>query len=411
MGIRPIIALRHSILKEHLRDVVRTLQRERVFTLVLFFTLVVILGALGFYVTEPLAGPGETAAPGTATSRLDHLGQGLWWAVVTITTVGYGDITPKTLGGRLVGMALMVGGVLTLSLVTATVASIFVERKFRRERGLETIKQINHVLLLGWHYDGEALLTQLLRRLPPTTKVVLVNELPPEKMDSLRLKFPTNEPLFVRGDHSREEVLLKANVRRAFKAMILAGRHEGETAAQVDQRTLLTALTLKSLNPKIKLIAELLRPENQPYLERAGVEQILIRGQYDSSLLAGAIASPGLFQVLDALLNAEGCTVWSVDVPPAFQGRPVKELAAYFADQHQALLIALYSEGRVLSLEDLLGDESSPIDDFIRRKFAETGMTYLFGRAKVEFQINPPPTQVIGPHQKAVVIASRMPEL
>uniref|UniRef100_A0A7V4G7W8 Potassium channel protein n=1 Tax=Desulfobacca acetoxidans TaxID=60893 RepID=A0A7V4G7W8_9BACT len=411
MAGRPVISLRRGVLIEHLRDVVRTLQRERVFALALFVTLVVLLGALGFYIAEPLAEPNGPAVPEGAASRLEHLGQALWWAVVTITTVGYGDITPKTLGGRLVGIGLMVGGVLTLSLVTATVASIFVERKFRRERGLETIKAVNHILILGWHYDGENLLTQLLRRLPPTTRVVLVNELPPEKMDSLRLKYPANEPLFVRGDHSREEILQKANVRHAFKAVILAGRHESETAGQVDQRTLLTALTLKSLNPKIKVMAELLRPENQPYLERAGAEQILIRGQYDSSLLAGAIASPGLFQIMDALLNAYGYTVWSVDVPPTFQGRPVRDLAAYLNSQHQALLIALYTEGRALSLEDLLGEESSPIDDFIRRKFSETGMTHLFGRSKVEFQINPPETQVIVPHQKAVVIAAQQPEL
>lgn len=400
------------MLKETVVPIIKTLYRERVFTLALFVTILISLGALGYYIAEPFTDPSpDPAASAVTRTPLEHLGQALWWAVVTITTVGYGDVTPKTLGGRLVGITLMVGGVLTLSLVTATVASIFIERKIRQERGLETIKAVKHILILGWHYDGETLLGQLLRRLPPTVPVVLVNELPSEKMDSIRLKFATNEPLFVRGDYAREEILLKANVRHAFKAVILAGRHEGEAAADVDQRTLLTALTLKSLNPKIKILAELLRPENQPYLERAGAEQMLIRGQYDSSLLAGAIASPGLFQVMDTLLNAQGYTVWSVDVPVVFQGRPVKELANYFTTQHQALVIALYSEGRALSLEDLLGDESSPIDDFIRRKFDETGMTYLFGRSKVEFQINPPDTLVIGAHQKAVVIATQRPEV
>ena len=206
-------------------------------------------------------------------------------------------------------------------------------------------------------------------------------------------------------------MLLRANVSQAYKAIILAGRQEGETAAEVDQRTLLTALTLKSLNPNIKMLAELLRPDNESYLERAGAEQILIRGQYDSAILAGAIASPGLFQVLDALLTAEGYTVWAVDVPARFQGRTVQELTEHLKDHHQALLIALYTEGRALSLDDLLGEEPSPIDDFIRKKFAETGMTHLFDRAKVEFQINPSNNEVVGYHQKAVVIATTAPEV
>ena len=381
--------------------IIRTLQRERVFALALFVILLVFLGGLGFFLTESPEG----------SSSLQRLGEGLWWAVATVTTVGYGDVVPKTLNGRLIGVVVMIGGLLSLSLVTATVASIFIERKFRRERGLEVIKETNHILILGWHHDGDTLLDQLLHRIPPTTKVVLVNQMPTEQMEGIRAKYTGREPLFVSGDYTREEVLLRANVRHAFKGIILGGRQEGDSAADVDQRTLITALTLKSLNPKVKILAELLRTENKPYLERAGAQQILIRGQYDSSIMAGAIASPGLYKVMDALLNAEGFTIWAVDVPTTFHGRPVQELSDYFKKQHQALLIATYSEGRSLSLEDLLGDEPSSIDEFIRSKFTETGMTHLFGRAKMEFHINPEDSQVLGPHDKAVVIASQLPKV
>jgi hypothetical protein len=99
-----------------------------------------------------------------------------------------------------------------------------------------------------------------------------------------------------------------------------------------------------------------------------------------------------------------------VAVPPQFQGRPVKDLADHLKDQHEALLIAIYSEDRALSMDDLLGDEPSAIDDFIRSKFLETGMTHLLGRAKLELQINPSDSQVLSPHHKAVVIASHLPE-
>lgn len=381
--------------------IIRTLQRERVFALALFVVLLVFLGGLGFFLTESPEG----------ASPLQRLGEGLWWAMATVTTVGYGDIVPKTLNGRLLGVVVMIGGLLSLSLVTATVASIFIERKFRRERGLEVIKETNHILILGWHHDGDTLLDQLLHRIPPTSKVVLVNQMPSEQMEGIRAKFTGREPLFVSGDFTREDVLLRANVRHAFKGIILGGRQESDSAADVDQRTLITALTLKSLNPKIKILAELLRTENKPYLERAGAQQILIRGQYDSSIMAGAIASPGLYKVMDALLNAEGFTIWAVDVPTTFHGRPVQELSDYFKKQHQALLIATYSEGRSLSLEDLLGDEPSSIDEFIRSKFTETGMTHLFARAKMEFHINPEDSQVLGPHDKAVVIASQLPKV
>ncbi len=115
--------------REIVVNIVRTFRRERVFALACFVAILVFLGGLGFFVTEAFE----------ERNSLQHFGQGLWWALVTITTVGYGDVTPKTLGGRLVGVILMVGGLVSFSLVTATVASIFIERKFRRERGLEVI--------------------------------------------------------------------------------------------------------------------------------------------------------------------------------------------------------------------------------------------------------------------------------
>jgi voltage-gated potassium channel len=388
------------VIRESVTSFIRTLYRERVFILVLAAALVVFLGALGFGLAEP--GQGKW---------YERFGRGAWWAIVTLTTVGYGDVYPVTFWGRVVGVVIMLGGVVTLSLVTATVASVFIERKFRRERGLEAVKVANHILILGWPEDGEALLDQLLKRLPPSVPLVLVNKLPPEQMDALRDKYPTQELYFLRGDYSREEILQKASVRNAIKAIILADRQPGETAAQVDQRTLFTALTLKAMHPKIRILAELLRPENRSYLERAGAEEVLIRGQYDSSLMAGAVDSPGLFRIFTTLLTGEGQNLWAVEITPRFHNRPLKELASHLQEYFQAILIAVYTEGRSLSLEDLLSDEPSAIDDFIRRKFAETKMTHLLGRTKVDIQVNPPPDQILGPHQYAVVIAAQRPNL
>ncbi len=128
-------------------------------------------------------------------------------------------------------------------------------------------------------------------------------------------------------------------------------------------------------------------------------------------LLARAIASPGIFRIFTNLLAGEGQNLWSVEIPSRYHGRPLSELAAHLRDHHQSLLIAIYTEAKALSLEDLLAEEPSAIDDFIRRKFAETKMTHLLGRTKVEYQVNPPGSTILGPHQVAVVIAPQRPEL
>jgi voltage-gated potassium channel len=79
-----------------------------------------------------------TVAGGVAARLLDHrdfhtFGDGLWWALQTVTTVGYGDIVPRNTIGRLIGAAVMLNGIALVAVITAGVTATFIERA-RRER-------------------------------------------------------------------------------------------------------------------------------------------------------------------------------------------------------------------------------------------------------------------------------------
>ena len=80
-----------------------------------------------------------TVGFGLLMTALDHknftsVGQGLWWAVQTVTTVGYGDIVPSTLAGRLVAAVVMLGGLAFLAVITAAVTSAFVAKATEERR-------------------------------------------------------------------------------------------------------------------------------------------------------------------------------------------------------------------------------------------------------------------------------------
>jgi len=378
----------------------RILHQEKIFFLLGSVLIVLLVGALGYALSE--SGEGEGFWP--------RLGRGLWWAIVTVTTVGYGDVVPQTLPGRLVGFLLMISGLIVLSLLTATVASIFIERKFRRERGLAPITEHDHIIILGWNRGGEQVLRNLFFRLDRQTPVVLVSNLTPEQFEQLLVTFPEHHLRFVRGDFSREEILAKSNLARARRVIILADRVDDQLPReQVDQKTLLAALAVKSLAPKLPITAELIYAENRTHLERAHVEDIVIRGEYDSSLIASSIESEGLFKIMQSLLSPEGPNFWAVKIPSRFHGRTIQEFATVLRTEYQALLIGLYVEGYKIRLEELLSPEPSAIDEFIFRKFTEAGKTHLFGRHKVEFQINPPADHIIAPQEIAVVIAVQPP--
>ena len=76
-------------------------------------------------------------------------GEGIWWAIVTASTVGYGDISPNTLGGRIIAVVLMITGIGLISTLSASIAAYFVEQEGAQETTamLKRIDSLQHGLL------------------------------------------------------------------------------------------------------------------------------------------------------------------------------------------------------------------------------------------------------------------------
>lgn len=129
----------HSFVRNRTRLAVAN---RRVFPYLALSTLVIGVGA-GALVTV------------IAREDFPSLEDGIWWAIVTLGTVGYGDIVPQTTWGRLVGVVVIVFGVTFISFLTATVTSMFVEAEQRPFREAEREREI----------VAEAEMRQLLRQL------------------------------------------------------------------------------------------------------------------------------------------------------------------------------------------------------------------------------------------------------
>jgi voltage-gated potassium channel len=97
--------------------------RQRRFHYVVLTTIVVVsVGAVGIFAVER----GENKS-------IASIGDAFWWAIVTTTTVGYGDVSPVTTEGRLIAVALMVIGIGFIGVFTATITSFFLEPQHRAE--------------------------------------------------------------------------------------------------------------------------------------------------------------------------------------------------------------------------------------------------------------------------------------
>jgi voltage-gated potassium channel len=378
------------------------LVRQRSVLIAIMTLSVILLSSVGVrYFEQP-----------AADSNIRSIWDGIWWAVVTVATVGYGDRFPVSVGGRIVGFVLMFFGVGMMSLLTATIASIFVEKKIMEDKGLETVKVKDHLIICGWNQHTEEMLAGLTTYgLTGDAPIILINELSLDEIEALRLKYKKFNLKFLRGDYVREDVLVRANIAGARFAVIMADVSGGHSRERTDERTALAALTIKYLAPQVKTIAELLDGENRQHLKRANVEEIIVRGEHIGSLLATAVKSPGLPRLISGMLSlGDTNKFWRVEIPKTFIGKTFHDLSTHYRDKQHAILIGFLKDKKAMKLEDLLSDNTSVIDNFIREKIRETKKDFYYEKDEARIVVNPADDYAISPDDYAVVLSKLTPK-
>lgn len=340
-------------------------------------SLLLVGSSVGFYYLE-LVQDGETGFLGA-----------LWWAVVTLTTVGYGDLVPHSAWGRVLGVVVMISGIGLVSTLTGNLASLLVERQAQKRKGLLTVKLSGHIVILGWNPYGADLIKTLLRTgVLRETHVVLVNDLGQELRDELAYRLDVGERLhFVRGNPTQENVVHKASPAQARVVYILS--QSGLDANDADQQSIYTALTIRSLAPKVPIYGQVSMAENKEHLIRAGVNETLVPGEMVSHILGLMGANPSYWSFFKSMLGLNGQA--RLDFRPlSHEERRLdwKTFAERMRQRDGSLPMALCQLSRELSLDDLL-DESAALDQFIKELFELSGQKTDLGRQGPSVQVNP----------------------
>ena len=383
------------------KDFILLLRKERILRFLVATCAIILLGATSIFIAD------RFYATRGAAGILDAI----YWAVVTIATVGYGDVVPRSPLAKVLALVIILSGPALLSLLTASIASMLVEKKIREGEGLETIKDRDHVIICGWNENGERVIDGILLQLKGTKpKIVLVNELDKEDIQSIQYQYKDTDIAFVRGNFVKEEVLARANLPRARAAIVLADLSGGRTMDKADERTIFGTMAIKSMAAKVRTCAELIHGENREHLARANVDEIIVRGESAGALLATGAVSPGLADSVKSLVNNQDPNkLWRVPVPSRFADKTFGELLPYFRDKFQALLVGVVREKESIKLEDILSGDSTFIDDFIKKKFEESGKDFFGEKKDVSVIVNPPDDYLLSPNDWVIAIAKEKP--
>lgn len=360
----------HSF-KEKIRtffDILETLRKEKVHRLVISFILVVSVFGIAVYFIER----------NNPETLIRSMADGIWWGIVTITTVGYGDKYPVTWAGRIVGIIIMGSGVILTVIISGTIASILVERKMREGKGLKKIELTDHFVICGWNETSERILRDfqaLANKLKEKICVVLVNELDIDTLNELQFTYSSKnfEIDFMRGNFTHEQVLEKANVKKAQSVTIMADESGNNSRQNADERSVLAAYSISNLSPNTEISVELMNQNNEQYLKRINVRTIIIHGQFNSFMLVNAALFPGVPQAAREMMNFDFINdITTRNIPPSMTGKTFFDLMNLFREKDKSILIGIISETKKLTIDDFLSDDPSSIDDFIKRKFEES---------------------------------------
>ncbi|HXF61830.1 MAG TPA: ion channel [Caldilineaceae bacterium] len=310
-----------------LRRLWKFMQRERLDRLLFLLLVIVLASTVSITLVEPEI----------------NLLNGLWWSVVTMTTVGYGDISPHSMGGRIIAMVVMFLGIGLLGMFSATVASVLVSHKLREDHGLTHAKYRQHIILCEWNHRTAALLRDL--RADPKTAhapIVLIADLPSKPIDDDDLHFISGQV--------NDETLQRANLAEAQTVVILGDDRLEPTAR--DAKVVLACLTVESINRNVYTIVELVSDANVRHCLRANANEIVVNSNLTSGLLARAALDHGITKVIGEWLSADhGDELYKIKPPSSLVNQPFAEILAPMKIQYSCIVIGVEQgeDGEVIS--------------------------------------------------------------
>lgn len=242
--------------------------------------------------------------------------ESVYMSAQTVTTVGYGDLAPKTAGGRMFSIALMLTGVGTVLyaltvLAQAVIQSEIVEAYDQRRKIKEMDKLKDHYIVCGSGRVGHRIIHNLQRQDLPFVII--------ERDEAQLADFERDGSMFIVGDATSEANLIHAGVKRAKGlASCLAD----------DAANVYVVLTARGLNPDLHIVARAVEEQAEPTLIRAGASRVVAPTIIGSQSMARALLKPAIADFMDSIVAETLDLVFeevAIDDSSPYAGKLLKE--------------------------------------------------------------------------------------
>jgi voltage-gated potassium channel len=259
-------------------------------------------------------------------------GDALWYSVISITTIGYGDFSAESLGARLgTVIFIVICGLGTFSLVLGLIFDRLTEQFEKGKRGMNDIISHDHVLII--HFPSRARVRDLigeLRNDPVYSKrdiVIVADGLHEHPM-------PLERVYFVSGNPVEEDVLIRAGLERANAAIVLAtGESESSDAVVAS-----TVSVIEHLRSDVYTVAECVNGSHRHLFRVNDADAVVCTNRLVNNLLVQEMQDHGVADTIEMITsNQHGTTVYTTEVS-GLAGEDYQALAKSLLDQDANLL-------------------------------------------------------------------------
>ncbi len=326
---------RHKNFKKKIKQVIDIFTESPFYRLAIFGVL--LFGGTGGVITLLELGKND---------QFQSYFDGIWWAVITFSTVGYGDKSPVTVPGQTITIVAIFGSMALVSLLSGTFASVFVESNTRARRGLMDFPKLSeHIVICGWKNNMSDIVRDILQLSEKITadKIVIVSNIDSEKIEALKELPELKKVKYIRGDYFSEDTLNRANIRDAVKAIVLADTFESSGSSEADSKTVMTVITIKAMARDLYVCAELIDKKYESYLRNAMCDEILFPRDLNRQMLAGTTITNGLANILNDLVsNLESDThINTIAIPDQYIGTDFGSLKISMTADNSRILIGI----------------------------------------------------------------------
>ena len=233
------------------------------------FVSIIVIGVTGYMLIED-----------------DNFLNAIYMTIITVSTVGFGEIHRLSQGGKIFTMILIIFSFTTYAYALTTLSTHFFEGQlqiFLKGYGTKSLNKMkNHVIICGYGRNGQQVAKELKAH---NHQFVVIDQ----THDVIFDNFDKSDG-FVEGDATQDEVLIKANIKSA-KALI--------TTLPVDPDNLYVVLTARALNPGLEIISRASSESSVKKLRMAGVDNVVMPERVGGAHMANLITNPDVIEFMD----------------------------------------------------------------------------------------------------------------